>query len=118
MLGALTTLLVFQLAGEISARSLGLPIPGPVIGMLLLFAWLWLRDGPGEELQESAATLLQHLSLLFVPAGTGVMVHLHRIADEWLPLAAALLASTFAALVVTALAMQASLPRAHGAEQS
>lgn len=111
MLSAITQLLIFQLIGEIAARGLSLPVPGPVIGMLLLFCVLWWRDGPGKELQETSQTLLQHLSLLFVPAGTGIMVHLHRVADEWLPLAASLLLSTAAALAVTALVMKAAMPR-------
>ncbi len=111
MLAALSTLLVFQLIGEVFARALHLPVPGPVIGMLLLFLALWLRGGPGKELQETGQSLLQHLSLLFVPAGTGIMVHLHRVANEWLPLAASLIISTAAALAVTALVMKFSMPR-------
>ena len=94
MLPALTQLLIFQLAGEVLARGLGLPVPGPVLGMLLLFVALLVRGGPGDSLQGTSQTLLQHLSLLFVPAGTGIMVHLHRVADEWLPLLLALLLST------------------------
>ena len=110
MLSALTQLLVFQLAGEVIVRGLDLPLPGPVLGMLLLFVALALRGGPGEELQTTSQNLLQHLSLLFVPAGTGVMVHLHRVADEWLPLLLSLLVSTLATLVVTALVMKLCRP--------
>ncbi|MFZ2972782.1 MAG: CidA/LrgA family protein [Ferribacterium limneticum] len=106
MLSALSALLVFQLIGEVLARSLDLPIPGPVIGMILLFVTLLVRGGPGEELQTTSQNLLQHLSLLFVPAGTGIMVHLHRVSDEWLPLLVSLLVSTLATLVVTALVMK------------
>ena len=106
MLASLTTLLVFQLAGEVAARGLNLPVPGPVLGMLFLFIALVLRGGPGHELQATGSTLLQHLSLLFVPAGVGIMVHLHRVADEWLPLLLSLLISTAATLVVTALVMK------------
>ena len=106
MLSALTQLLIFQLAGEIIARGLNLPVPGPVIGMLLLFVALLLRGGPGKDLQTTSQTLLQHLSLLFVPAGAGIMVHLHRVANEWLPLLLSLVVSTLATLVVTALAMK------------
>ena len=106
MISALSALLVFQLAGEVLARSLNLPIPGPVIGMLMLFVALVLRGGPGKNLQTTSQNLLQHLSLLFVPAGTGIMVHLHRVSDEWLPLLASLLVSTLATLVVTALVMK------------
>ncbi len=106
MIGALTQLLVFQLAGEIVARGFGLPVPGPVLGMLFLLAALVLRGGPDHELQGTSNDLLQHLSLLFVPAGTGIMVHLHRVADEWLPLTVALVASTAATLAATALVMK------------
>ncbi|NJD25191.1 MAG: CidA/LrgA family protein [Betaproteobacteria bacterium] len=109
MRASLTTLLALQLAGEIVTRSLGLPVPGPVIGMLLLFIALMLRGGPGHELQGTSHGLLQHLSLLFVPAGTGIMAHLHRVADEWLPLLLSLFVSTAATLAVTALVMKLCL---------
>lgn len=111
MLASLTTLLVYQLAGEIVARGLGLPVPGPVLGMLFLFVALALRGGPGHELQSTSQNLLQHLSLLFVPAGTGIMLHLHRVADEWLPLLLSLLVSTAATLVVTGLVMKLCMRR-------
>jgi holin-like protein len=110
MLSALTQLLVFQLAGEVVARGLALPLPGPVLGMVFLFIALALRGGPGHDLQTTSQNLLQHLSLLFVPAGTGIMVHLTRVADEWLPLLASLLLSTLATLVVTALVMKLCRP--------
>jgi len=112
MLAALTQLLIFQLVGEVIARGLDLPVPGPVLGMLLLFIALLLRDGPGHELQTTSQNLLQHLSLLFVPAGTGVMLHMHRIADEWPALLVSLLFSTLATLVVTGLVMKLCQRRA------
>lgn len=107
MIAALTQLLLFQLTGEVIAHGFGLPIPGPVIGMALLFVFLVARRGPGHELQQTSLGLLQHLSLLFVPAGTGVMLHLHRLEDEWLPILVSLLVSTAATLAVTALVMKA-----------
>ena len=103
MLGAITLLLMFQLAGEAIALYFALPIPGPVIGMALLFATLTLRGGVSDSLRTTAQNLLQHLSLLFVPAGVGVMLHFQRMADEWLPIAIALVTSTFVALAATAL---------------
>lgn len=106
MLAAITLLLLFQLAGEAIALLFKLPVPGPVIGMGLLFVALTLRGGPSQELRGTAQNLLQHLSLLFVPAGVGVMLHLQRIADEWLPLLAALVVSTLATLMVTALVLR------------
>ena len=89
------------------AHSFALPIPGPVIGMALLFVALLLRGGPGENLRQTSGQLLQHLSLLFVPAGTGIVLYGERIAAEWLPLVVAMVASTLLAIIVTALLLQA-----------
>lgn len=114
MLGALTLLLVFQLIGEVLAQLFALPIPGPVIGMALLFAALALRGGPSPELRDTAQNLLQHLSLLFVPAGVGVMLHFGRIGDEWLPLVASFVGSTLLTIAVTALVLRALSRRAGG----
>lgn len=106
MPAALTVLLLCQLVGEATVLALELPIPGPVLGMLCLFAILALRGGPSEPLESTATGLLRHLSLLFVPAGVGVMVHAHRIADEWLAIGVALVGSTVIGLAATALTMQ------------
>lgn len=107
MIAALTLLLVFQLVGEVIARALALPIPGPVIGMALLFLALLVRGGPGEDLRLTSGQLLQHLSLLFVPAGTGIVLYGDRIAAEWLPLLVSLFLSTFLTLAATALVLKA-----------
>lgn len=107
MIGALTLLLMYQLIGEVIARGFELPVPGPVIGMLLLFFTLVIRGRVDDELRSTAGGLLQHLSLLFVPAGTGVMLHVQRLADEWLPLLTALVSSTFLAMAVSALVLRA-----------
>ena len=106
MLGAITLLLLFQLTGEAIALFFALPVPGPVIGMGLLFAALAWRSGPSSELRSTAQNLLQHLSLLFVPAGVGVMLHWRRMADEWLPIVVALVASTFITIAITAVVLR------------
>lgn len=102
MLASLSLLLTCQLIGETLARWLALPVPGPVLGLLLLFALLTLRKGPSEELRQTSQSLLAHLSLLFVPAGTGIMLHLSRVGDEWPAIALALIVSTLLAMAVTA----------------
>jgi holin-like protein len=111
MLAGLTWLLVYQCIGEILARWTGLPVPGPVIGMVLLFATLLTKRAAPESLKSTASGLLSHLSLLFVPAGVGVMLHFHRVASEWLPIVVALVVSTVLALAVTALVMRRLLAR-------
>ena len=107
MLGALTVLLVYQLIGEIIVELLRLPIPGPVVGLLVLFLTLCLRRKLAEPLRDTANGILQHLSLLFVPAGVGVMVHFARVSGEWLPILLAVLISTALAIGVSALVMRA-----------
>lgn len=103
MLQTITILLLFQLAGEILSQTFGLPIPGPVVGMGLFFAALAWPRVRTEQLRRAAQNLLQHLSLLFVPAGVGVMLHVQRVSEEWLPIVVALVLSTVLAIAVSAL---------------
>jgi holin-like protein len=103
MIETLATLLVFQTIGEVLSYVLKLPVPGPVIGMALLVAWLRLRPGAFARLRDASLGLLRHLSLLFVPAGVGVMLHTGRLAAEWLPIAVAIVFSTALTIAVTAL---------------
>jgi holin-like protein len=107
MLHALTLILACQLAGEIIVRTLAIPVPGPVLGMLLLLAWLFLLGGISDDVGQTADRLLGNLSLLFVPAGVGVMVHWQRVEGEWLAIAVALIVGTLVAMAVTALTMTA-----------
>lgn len=103
MIDALLSILIFQLIGEVLSRGLNLPVPGPVIGMLLLFAVLRWRGGPPEPLSATANSILAHLPLLFVPAGVGVMVHLPLLAREGAPLLTAIVISTAITLLMTGL---------------
>src|SRR3954454_21423713 len=73
MLAAFTLILVCQIAGEALVRGAGLPLPGPVIGMLLLFLLMRLRLPLPPELNDAADVLLKYLALLFVPAGVGAV---------------------------------------------
>lgn len=105
-LNGITLLLVYQLVGEVTVRLVGLPIPGPVLGMVMLFITLMIRGQAPASVDQASSALLSHLSLLFVPAGVGMMAHFGRIADEWLPITLALLLSTVITMVATALIMQ------------
>ena len=87
-------------------RATGLPLPGPVVGMALLFAGLLVRGEIPQALADTAGALLRNLSLLFVPAGVGVMIHLSLVEREWLPIAAALIGSAVITVAVTALVLQ------------
>jgi holin-like protein len=111
MIGGLIVILMCQLAGEAVARGLGVPIPGPVIGMALLFALLLLRDrsaarlpafAQGDTLEKTGQGLLAHLSLLFIPAGVGVVQNLGVFAEHGVALGTAIVVSTALALLTTA----------------
>ena len=106
MLESLAVLLLCQLLGELFVIYLGLPIPGPVVGMIILFIGLMIRGNIPEELSNTANGLLEQLSLLFVPAGVGVMTHLTLLGEQWLPLSASLIISTILTIAITGLLMQ------------
>ena len=102
MLEAVAALLTFQLLGESLAHVTGLPVPGPVIGMALLFlAWPWLQR-LHERLGTVADTLLANFGLLFVTAGVGVMLHIGLIALWWAPLLAGIVVSSAVTMVSAA----------------
>ncbi|GGE84142.1 CidA/LrgA family protein [Stappia taiwanensis] len=102
MLGALTVILCCQLAGEMLVAGTGLPVPGPVVGMVLLFVGLVLRRGIPVALARVGDTLLGHLALLFVPAGVGVVLHIGLLGREGAALSVSLLISTLLTIAVTA----------------
>ena len=116
MIVSLTLILIAQLAGEVAARAAGLPVPGPVIGMALLLGFLALRDGgpplfarllprplSDGTLEATGKGLLANLSLMFVPAGAGIVGRLDVVQAQGLKLGLVILASTAAALAVTVL---------------
>ena len=114
-LRGLAWLLVLQLVGEVLARAFSLPLPGPVIGMLLLMpalGWRPLR----EPVTEVARFLLAHLSLLFVPVGVGVITHLDVLQHYGLKLAMVIVLSTWFGLIVSALTLRVLMRHAPPSE--
>ncbi len=111
MLFGLFVLLACQLAGEVIARGLGLPIPGPVIGIVLLFALLTIhgrmKKAEQGDVAKAADGLLANLGLVFVPAGVGISQHYQLIFDNGIALIAALVVSTALTLIVTVLVFRA-----------
>jgi putative effector of murein hydrolase LrgA (UPF0299 family) len=109
MLIALSVILLCQLAGEAFVRALGLPLPGPVMGMAIMTVVLLLRDRLPQSvgkmhlstIEPNASALLAHLSLMFVPAGVGVVRSLDVFAQYGVRLIIALALSTLLTLVVS-----------------
>ena len=103
MIFPITLLLLFQLLGEVASRLLLPALPGPVLGMVLLLAAMVTAPKLAEAIRPTANGILSHLSLLFVPAGVGVVGHLDLIAAHGLALITALVLSTVLAIAVGAL---------------
>ncbi len=105
MIASIAVILGCQLLGEVIARGLSLPVPGPVVGMAAMVGVLWLRDryrpAPLMAVEPAGRFLLANLSLLFVPAGVGLVGNLEVLAGNWLALAVALVVSTLLTLVVS-----------------
>ena len=110
MIASLALILLCQLAGEAFVRGAGLPMPGPVIGLMLLLVLLLLRDrfavlarGPlqGDGVESASRGLLANLSLLFVPAGVGVVQKLDLIVDHGIAFLGVLVISVLITLLVT-----------------
>ena len=100
-LRGLAWLLVFQSIGEVLSRGLSLPLPGPVVGLVLLLVCLRF-ELVREPVSECAGFLLSHLSLLFIPVGVGVMTHLALLAQYGGRMLLVIAVSTWIGLGVTA----------------
>ena len=116
MIVSLTLILLAQLLGEGLARGAGLPVPGPLIGMALVLALLALRERSSRTaarllpapltdgtLESTGKGLLAHLSLLFVPAATGIVGRLDVLAAHGAAIACVVVVSTVLTLIATAM---------------
>lgn len=107
----LLLVLLFQLLGELAVVSMGLPLPGPVLGMLMLLLVLLQRAQVPAPLRNVADALLANLALLFVPAGVGLVLHFELLKSEWWIILLALIISSVGAAIITALVFAALLRR-------
>src|SRR5690606_15665066 len=111
LLRGLTWLVLFQLLGT-ALNVLFIPIlPGPIIGLLLLFAALLLRGSASESLQVAASSLLRYLPLLLVPPAVGVMVYTEAILQDFWAIVGVLVISLLLSLVFTGWLMQTLIQR-------
>lgn len=106
MLRGLAMLLVFQSLGEVAVRATGMVVPGPVVGMVLLFVFLVVRKNPPESLTQAADGLLSHLAIFYIPAAVGVMLYAKPLAEQGVAWIAAILVSTLGAMLLPALLLK------------
>ena len=102
MIRGLIILLGFQGAGEIVSRLFSLPVPGPVIGLVLLLAFLLRRDKVDAPIDIVASALVKNLGVLFVPAAVGVVMFLPQLKANFWAVSIALTVSVVATIAVSA----------------
>lgn len=91
--------------GELLVAQLTAPVPGAVVGMGLLLGWLAWRGGPAPEIEATILGLLRHMSLLFVPAGVGIIVHFATLGQSAFGVIVAIVVSTLLTIAVAGLVM-------------
>ncbi|WIX34587.1 CidA/LrgA family protein [Salinicola sp. JS01] len=113
----MSILLGCQFLGEVLSLALSLPIPGPVIGMLILLIGLVIRGSVPASLRSMGEGLLKYLTLLFVPAGVGLIEHVGLIRQEFWILLVTLVLSAAVTLWVTSQVMQRLAHRSGTAQE-
>ena len=103
MIEEVARVFLFLALGETLARLGGLPVPGPVIGLVLLYANLTWLGGVPESLGQVADGVLKAFGLLFVPAGVGVIAYLHLLQTDFLAIIGALIGGTIVTIAAVAL---------------
>jgi len=103
MIDGLVRILVFQGIGEVIARFVIPLVPGPVIGLVLLLAFLAWRGGVPEGVELVSAAFMRYLGVLFVPAAVGVVLFWPHLQRQALAIAVALVGSVVATVAVAAL---------------
>ncbi len=109
-------LFLFQALGEAGNRWLHIPLPGAVLGMLLLFFGLCIARHTPDSLETTSKNLIASLGMLLIPAATGFGYYLVHIKDQILPLAAAIVIGTTLAIIFTAFVMSRLLAEEKASE--
>jgi holin-like protein len=110
---AFAILVALQVVGEVLRQTLHLPLPGPLIGMVLLTVVLVACGSAGDAAERAvppalltvANGLIVNMGLLFVPAGVGIITEVRVLRREWLAILVGLVVSTVLGLAVTGLVM-------------
>ncbi len=108
-LSGIVTLLFFTVAGDALSRAFNLPVPGSVLGLILLV--LYLQRGADESLERVSQFCIRYLAVLFIPGCVGIFFLGDLLLEQWLPIILAILIATPVSLVLTALLMQWLLKR-------
>lgn len=99
-------ILGIYLLGEFISQVLSLPIPGNILGMIILLVLLWTKVVKLDQIETISNFLLDHLAFFFIPAGVGLMTSVGIIKDSWLKLIVVCIATTIIIIASTGLIVQ------------
>lgn len=94
-------ILAIDFAGEAISRLSGIPVPGSIVGMILLLILLKTKTLRVEQVSEVTDFLLAHINFFFIPVGVGLMVSYKYLEGHYL-------AGIVLILVTTAIVMTVS----------
>jgi len=112
MLDGLLLLLLFQFLGEALVSVTGIPVPGPVVGMILLLLALLSRQPVLQRVAPAANLLIGNLTLLFFPIGVGIILEWDRYSDNGLALLVSVVGGTLVTLSLVIVLLKRLLPEA------
>ncbi|WP_226664214.1 CidA/LrgA family protein [Microbulbifer aggregans] len=115
-LGGAFILVVFELLGRSLAPILPFPVPGSVLGMLLLLLGLMLYGEVPRGLAVVSEQLLKLLVLIFLPAAVGIYFLRDLSPRDWFALFAAMIVGTLVSLTISGLLLNALLKRSRPPE--
>ncbi|WP_370830257.1 CidA/LrgA family protein [Clostridium sp.] len=92
--------------GEVSAKSLSLPIPGNIMGMIFLFIFLVTGIIKLEKIEDAAKSILGNLAFLFIPAGVGLMNYFGIVSNYVAQILFIVVITTFIVMSCTGLTVQ------------
>lgn len=116
LLRGLFWLVIFQLLGTVINKLLLPMLPGPILGMLLLFVFLVVSGGVSDALGEASSTLIKFLPLMLVPPAVGVMAYASDIAADFWAVAGSLVLSLLISVTVAGWLMQRLINRQRQSE--
>lgn len=89
--------------GDLISKLSGLPIPGPVIGMFILFLLLYKKIIKIESINLLAELLLVNLAFFFIPPGVGILASTDILSGNWIKLILVVVLTTIVTILVTGL---------------
>lgn len=87
--------------GEFLAWITHCPVPGSILGMLLLTLLLERKVVRVGSVQPISRFLISNMGFFFVPPGVALMLYFDLIAAQWLPITVATIGSTALVLIAT-----------------